>query len=213
MINCCQEIENCLKTLENTNNKEQNFQGILFQYFREKFMSLGYIVEMETSVLDEHIKTYVCNKLGISPNSCHDDIKSQFRKSEMDLLIYKTDLSELYAAELKWIYHRDTGWNVLDHLKDFQDDVSFCKELKDKLLFTKTCSVVVHDFDKNKLVQSPRISDSKENAANVKYDFLGGSYSLLPSNGKICNIPFEWKNLPKNAYQNQNNRYYIIQFN
>ena len=47
MMNFSEEIENCLKDVRNTNNKEQNFQGRLYAHFL-KFEEEGYIIENST---------------------------------------------------------------------------------------------------------------------------------------------------------------------
>ena len=119
MIHFSQEIEKCLNNVYNTNNKEQNFQGRLYAHFLP-FEKEGYVVEMETSVNDEHLKPVLLKRMNDSRLS--DLKKDDFRKIEIDLLLYKEDFSEMYAAELKWVYNRSEGWNVVDHLEDFKDD-------------------------------------------------------------------------------------------
>lgn len=148
MINFSEEIEQCLKRLRNTNNKEQNFQGILFQYFRERYADKGYVVEMETNVHDDHISFFK----GIT----------NFEKKEIDLLIYSKDYSEKYAAELKWIYHQDGSgkWTHLDNLPSFEQDVRFVKQLKDNAKFNQTCAVVVYDTDPEK---QTKLRDNRRN--------------------------------------------------
>ena len=212
MISFGEEIERCLQEIRNTNNKEQNFQGQLYRYFWDKYASLGYVVEMETSILDEHIKPEIEKRAKISGKLSNEDFKDNFAKTEMDLLIYKEDFSEIYAAELKWIYHREHHWNPLDYLKKFKEDAEFCRELKEKARFTETCCVVVYDFDERKLIKSPRILDTKEITKEEKLLFLGGEYSLLPKGGKLCGKKFEWKPLSHNTNDYQNNRYYILTF-
>ena len=164
MINLQREIENCLKTLRNSNNKEQNFQGRLYAYFL-KFEKEGYVVEMETSIMDDHISFFPKSKF--------------FEKKEIDLLIYKNDYSEKYAIELKWIYHQDGSgkWNVLDNLPSFEKDVIFVKQLKNWAEFTETCSVVVYDTDPEKATKPSKNRKNKVKEA----DFNAG---------RICGVRF-----------------------
>lgn len=212
MIHFSSEIEKCLREVQNSNNKEQNFQGRLYAHFLP-FEKKGYVVEMETSINDEHLKPILKKRLADSNDK--DFTKSEFRKREIDLLIYKPDYSEIYAAELKWIYYRDTGWNVVDHLRQFEDDAIFCHQLVNQAHFTQTCSVVVYDFDPNKQVKDYRPRNEKTKQA--KLDFLGGAYLTFPLGGYIkydeqgTLTSFEWKNMPCKA-QNQKYRYYLISF-
>lgn len=212
MIQFSAEIEKCLLEVKNSNNKEQNFQGKLYAHFLP-FEKEGYVVEMETSINDEHLKPKLKERLQDTRET--DFTKADFRKREIDILIYKLDFSEVYAAELKWIYNRTTGWNVVDHLSQFEDDAIFCHQLVDKARFSQTCSVVVYDFDPNKQVKNyhPRNEKTKQ----AKLDFLDGAYSILPKGGCIkfneqgTPITFEWKDMPCEA-KNQKYRYYIISF-
>jgi len=212
MLNFTQEIETCLKTLRNTNDKEQNFQGRLYAHLLQ-FEKEGYIVEMETSVNDEHLKSILKSRM--KDSSARDFNKDDFRKIEIDLLVYKPDLSELYASELKWVFNRTTGWNVVDHLEDFKDDAIFCHQLIEKAHFTETCSVVVYDFYPEKQVK--RYSPKNPATMQEKMDFLGGVYPAQPS-GKIqCNeqgdmASFKWIDL-EDKKLDRDYRYYIIQFN
>lgn len=147
MINLKHEIETFLNSNWcNTNDKEQNMQGRLYAWLL-RFEQIGYVVEMETSVRDEHLKCFK-NKVW------KDDFSlEKFAKKEMDLFIYNKAFTEVYAAELKWIYKRDKGWNILDNLEDFKDDAKFCYQLVEHGGFTETCSVVVQDFERSKQVQ------------------------------------------------------------
>lgn len=169
MINLKQEIENCLKTLRNSNNKEQNFQGRLYAYFL-KFEKDGYIVEMETSINDDHISLFPKDK--------------KFEKKEIDLLIYKKDLSEKYAIELKWIYHQNGSgkWNVLDNLPSFEQDLIFVKQLKNSANFTQTCSLVVYDIDPEKTTKprKNRKNEEKEKPFVEKNMLCGEQFTRLP---------------------------------
>lgn len=212
MLNFCHEIKKCLENVHNTNNKEQNFQGRLYAHFLpiEKF---GYVVEMETSVNDEHLKPILKKRMSIVDSN--DFNKTDFKKIEIDLLIYKKDFSEMYAAELKWIYNRTEGWNVVDHLEDFKEDAIFCRQLVEKAYFTETCSVVVYDFDPGKQVQ--RYAPRDEKTKQEKLEFLGGSYPAH-NKGKIISkepdreTDFEWIDL-KEYNERQKYKYYLIKFN
>jgi len=211
MINFSHEIVKCLKNVHNTNNKEQNFQGRLYAHFLP-FEKEGYIVEMETSVNDEHLKPIL--KQRMHDTSATDFKKADFRKIEIDLLIYKKDYSEMYAAELKWVYNRSEGWNVLDHLEDFKDDAIFCHQLIEKAHFNETCSVVVYDFDPQKQVKrySPRNIETQQE----KLDFLGGSYpaherGTIISDEQGGKSSFQWIDLMDHK-AGQDYKYYMITF-
>ena len=212
MLNFSQEIKKCLEDVHNTNNKEQNFQGRLYAHFLPIEKS-GYIVEMETSVNDEHLKPIIKKRMSVDDSN--DFNKTDFKKIEIDLLIYKEDFSEIYAAELKWIYNRTEGWNVVDHLEDFKDDAIFCRQLVEKAHFTETCSVVVYDFDPNK--QVIRYAPRDEKTKQEKLDFLGGPYPAHDK-GKIISkenaetSDFEWIGL-KEYKEGQKYKYYLIKFN
>ncbi len=212
MIDFSQEIEKCLKKLHNTNNKEQNFQGRLYAHFLP-FEKEGYVVEMETSVNDEHLKPIL--KKRMSATDLNDFKKEDFRKIEIDLLIYKQDYSELYAAELKWIYNRTGHWNVVDHLEEFKADAIFCHQLVEKAHFNETCSVVVYDFDSAKRIEHyrPRNTETQQE----KLEFLGGRYPAT-YHGKIIadehggKTFFKWIDL-KDYTKGQDYKYYLIKFN
>ena len=211
MINFSQEIENCLRKVRNTNNKEQNFQGRLYAHFLP-YEKDGYVVEMETSVNDEHLKVIL--KQRMNDTSSTDFKKADFRKIEIDLLIYKKDYSEMYAAELKWIYNRSDGWNVVDHLEDFKDDAVFCHQLIEKAHFNETCSVVVYDFAPKKQVKrySPRNIETQQE----KIDFLGGSYpahehGTIISDEHGGKTSFQWIDLTDHK-DGQDYKYYMITF-
>ncbi len=211
MVNFCQEIVRCLNNVHNTNNKEQNFQGRLYAHFLP-FEKEGYVVEMETSVNDEHLKPIL--KKRMKATDSNDFKKTDFKKIEIDLLIYKKDYSEMYAAELKWIYNRTTGWNVVDHLEEFKADAVFCHQLVEKAHFNETCSVVVYDFDPDKQVKrySPRNSDTEQE----KLDFLGGSYPAHDRGQIVCDergekAEFKWIDL-KDYTDGQDYKYYLLKF-
>ena len=157
MIDFNKEIENCLKSLRNSNNKEQNFQGRLYAYFL-KFEEYGYVVEMETNIKD-------------IPNTN----SALFVKKEIDLLIYKHDYSEKYAAELKWTY--DPGFHYLDKLEEYKKDVIFVNQLVQLADFDETCSVVVIDTNPQHLskLRKKRQNQEEEN---------------LFESGEICGIQF-----------------------
>lgn len=198
MMNFSEEIENCLKDVRNTNNKEQNFQGRLYAHFL-KFEEEGYIIEMETSINDEHIRELFSS--------------NNFKKKEIDLLVYKPDFSEIYAAELKWIYYHDTTpRNVVDHLNQYIEDAIFCHQLKIQAGFTQTCSVVVYDFDPKKQVK--KLNPNKNTLE--KTNFLGGNYSICYTCGKIpfdengSLIDFQWKDITSTIHKHH--KYYIIKF-
>ena len=199
MINFKQRIEACLRHVCNTNNKEQNFQGRLYAFLLSLEQE-GYIVEMETSIRDEHLKPIFENI----------DF-SQFAKREMDILVYKPDFSEIYAAELKWIYHSEVGWNVFDGLEDYKEDALFCHQLTSIAGFTETCSVVVNDFDDKKRVKSPRLGDVNSG----KRLFVGNDY-FNPQIGKINSgnkyEDFKWVPLDLRNNNTQDYRYYILSF-
>ncbi len=225
MINLKQEIETFLNSNWcNTNDKEQNMQGRLYAWLL-RFEQQGYTVEMETSVRDEHIKCF-------NNKACKDNFPIEdFAKKEMDLFIFNKDFSEVYAAELKWIYKRDEGWNILDNLEDFKDDAKFCYQLVEHGRFTETCSVVVQDFEESKQVQRCSWSRNKPEVIRDKQHFLGresypsvedltklpgGSINVKDNDSPVY-LPFEWKDLhqeqklpnpPKRQY-----RYYILDFN
>lgn len=189
MINLRKEIETCLQTLKNSNNKEQNFQGRLYAYFL-KFEKEGYIVEMETSIKDDHIPFF--NELDTN----------KFYKKEIDLLIYKQDYSEKYAIELKWIYHQDGSgkWNVLDNLPSFEKDLVFVKQLKEIAHFTETCSIVVYDADPEKTTKPSKHRKNAKNERPFAEDHI------------ICGEKFDLLPLPSCNKKNQDYWYYIISF-
>ena len=143
MIRLQSEIENCLQTIRNTNNKEQNFQGRLYAYFM-KFEKEGYVVEMETNIKD-------------IPNISHLD---NYSKKEIDILIYKKDYSEKYAIELKWTY--DPGFHYLDKLEEYKKDVVFVRQLVQFANFNETCSVIVMDTNPNHLTNPSENRINKE---------------------------------------------------
>lgn len=185
MINLKEEIITCLQDWRNTNNKEQNLQGWLYAYFL-KYRSEGYVIEMETNIRqDEHLGWLFKNK---------DVDRNNFCKSEVDLFIYNESQKEAYAVELKWIYHRDTGWNVVDHLPAYECDAQFCNQLLSHYICSDVCSLVVYDFNPEKQVKNPRFSKD----SCKKEDFLGGKYTdekgnrRQPTAGRICGIPFKW---------------------
>jgi len=215
MINFSQEIEDCLKALRNTNNKEQNFQGLLYHHFLCKYGD-DYEVEMETSRDDIHVKG------SIIPEYIVDD-KDVYRKKEIDLLVYnRSDHSEKYAAELKWIYHRpDAGrWNCLDMLEPFADDAVFVEQLKNHAGFTETCSVVVYDFNPNSIVK--RVVFGSPEQEQIKKAFLGGEFNEERTRGTLIayegihknprQFPFVWHDTMVNIEPGQKNKYYIIKF-
>jgi len=211
MINFSKEIEKCLNNVHNTNNKEQNFQERLYAHFLP-FEKDGYVVEMETSVNDEHLKPILKKRMNVKDEN--DFKKADFRKIEIDLLIYKKDYSEMYAAELKWIYNRTTGWNVVDHLEEFKDDAVFCHQLVEKAHFDETCSVVVYDFNPDKQVR--RYSPKNKETIQEKLDFLGGSYPATDHGSIISDeqggkTDFEWIDL-KDYVDGQDYKYYLIKF-
>lgn len=211
MLDFNNEIESCLKSINNTNDKEQNFQGRLYAHFLP-FEKDGYIVEMETSVNDEHLKSILKDRM--HDNTPSDFTKADFHKIEIDLLVYKPDQSELYAAELKWIYNRTNGWNVVDHLEDFKADAIFCHQLVKKAKFTQTCTIVVYDFCPEKQVR--RFCPRDENTKAEKYDFLGGSYPAknygrIQSDESGGMSSFKWVQLV-NHTDKRKYKYYIIKF-
>lgn len=181
MINLRKEIETCLKTLKNSNNKEQNFQGRLYAYFL-KFEKKGYIVEMETNVHDDHIPFFP---------------KLKYEKKEIDLLIYKEDYTEKYAAELKWIYHQNGSgkWHYYDNLPEFEKDVKFVRQLVQQANFDETCSVVVIDTDKEKLTNLR--ADRKNKTEEEKFE-----------KGYICGEHFAPRKKLYGTFE-----YFIVPFN
>lgn len=188
MIELKKEILTCLQGWRNTNNKEQNLQGRLYAHFL-KFEKNGYVVEMETNIKqDEHLDWLFENK----------DVKRDgFCKSEIDLFIYNQSQKEAYAIELKWIYHRDTGWNMVDYLEDYKCDAQFCRQLMSQHICTDVCSLVAYDFNPVKQVKKPNFK--KE--CDIKEAFLGGKYMdakgnrRQPTEGRIDGIPFHWQPL------------------
>lgn len=212
MINFSKEIETALLVLNNTNDKEQNMQGRLYAHFLQ-FEKEGYVVEMETSVNDEALKRILKERM--SDTTPTDFTKHDFRKIEFDLLVYKPDQSELYAAELKWIYNRSKGWNVVDHLEEFKADSIFCHQLVEKARFTETCSVVVYDFFESKQVK--RYSPKNQDTLQEKLDFLGGEYPARDHGQIQCDeqgnmVSFNWMDLKDNR-NDRDYKYYILIFN
>lgn len=208
MIEFSKEIEQCLKTLRNTNNKEQNFQGILFHHFMTKFGDT-YEVEMETSRDDEHVKDHLIPTVDTNGNLIN------YRKKEIDLLVYnKNHKDEKYAAELKWVYHRNGtgGWNCLDMLGPFGDDAFFVDQLKEYAGFTETCSVVIYDFNEQTSVKRVVYGENE----NVKRAFLGGEFDEDRKKGVLMvedkSYPFVWHDNMVNIEKGQKNKYYIIRF-
>ena len=211
MINFSKEIESALHVLNNTNDKEQNMQGRLYAHFLQ-FEKEGYVVEMETSVNDETLKRILKERM--SDTTPFDFTKQDYRKIEIDLLVYKPDQSELYAAELKWIYNRTKGWNVVDHLEEFKADSIFCHQLVEKARFTETCSLVVYDFYKDKQVK--RYSPKNQNTQQEKLDFLGGDYPARAHGMIQCDeegnkAPFNWIDL-KDYRDDRDYKYYMITY-
>lgn len=211
MINFTSEIEQCIKHISNTNDKEQNFQGRLYAHFLQ-FEKQGYLVEMETSVNDEHFKSIL--KQRMRDKSDKDFTKADFRKIEVDLFIYKPDQSELYAAELKWIYNRTSGWNVVDHLEELKADAIFCNQLVQKAAFTETCSVVVYDFYPPKQVK--RYSPKKQETMQEKLEFLGGDYPAREFGKIACDvdgstIDFHWIDIDDKG-RDRDYKYYILKY-
>ena len=143
MIHLQQELEKCFKTLRNTNNKEQNFQGRLYTYFL-KLEKEGYVVEMETNI-------------GDIPNISQP---STYEKKEIDLFIYKKDYSEKYAIELKWTH--DPGYHYLDKLGEYKKDVIFVRQLFQLANFDETCSVIVVDTNCKTQPRKNRINQDEE---------------------------------------------------
>ena len=188
MIELKKEIKTCLQGWRNTNNKEQNLQGWLYACFL-KFKKEGYVVEMETNIKqDEHLDWLFENK-----NVKRDD----FCKSEIDLLIYHHERKEAYAIELKWIYHRDQGWNVVDHLADYSRDALFCEQLLLSHICTDVCSLVAYDFNPIKQVKKAYFRKDPD----IKEAFLGGKYMdnkgnrRQPIEGRINGVQFKWQPL------------------
>ncbi len=219
MLNLRDLIERFFQTgWKNTNDKEQNLQGRLYAYLLP-LQSRGYTVEMETSTVDEHLKKFWDEK-GVS----EDDIKD-LPKKEIDLLIYNDIMSEVYAAELKWIYERKGRWNILDNLDGFTKDAKFCKQLHEIAGFTGTCSVVVQNFEESKQVKRSYWRETENNKGYVdrKRHFLGCySYHKDPSDlrklkgGSILvddthYVPFVWKDLYQvKGVAPRDYRYYIV---
>lgn len=193
MINLKEEIREGLKGWCNTNDKEQNLQGWLYAHFL-KFQKDGYVVEMETNIKqDEHLEWLFKDK---KVN------RDAFCKSEVDLLIYHPIRKEVYAMELKWVYHRDEGWNVVDHLTDFMCDAHFCRQLLKHHICTDVCSFVAYNFNPQKQVKKANFSKEQ----TIKEAFLGGPYMdsngnrRLPTEGAINGVHFEWESLYDDYY-------------
>lgn len=206
MIELKREIEDFLNSnWSNTNDKEQNMQGRLYAWLL-RFEQQGYTIEMETSIYDEHLTDVITEDiLQRSGKPC---------KTEMDIYIHKGDM-EQYAIELKWIYNKTTGWNVVDHLGEFEKDAQFCNWLADKADFTETCSVVVYDFEESKQVK--RFSPKER--VDEKFLFLGGDYPADKSKVGYINAgdeghkaPFTWHKLESNKCKNRDYYYYVISF-
>lgn len=204
MINLKHEIETFLNSKWcNTNDKEQNMQGRLYAWLL-RLEQQGYTVEMETSIHDAHLDDTM-------PEITADNKPA---KTEMDIFISHKDTPELYAVELKWIYNKSDGWNVVDHLQDFEKDAMFCRWLTEKAQFTETCSVVVYDFEESKQVVRYSPKERKEE----KLLFLGGGYPVDKS--KQCYIhtgddqlaPFKWQKLNNIPVEDRDYYYYIISF-
>lgn len=206
MINLKLEIETFLNSCWcNINDKEQNMQGRLYAYFL-RFEQQGYTVEMKTSIHDEHVAELFKTAKGDEPI-----------KKVIDLFIHNSELTENYAAELKWIYNRTKGWNVVDHLTEFENDAKFCRWLVNKnCTFKETCSVVVYDFDSNKQVK--RFSPKQK--IEEKWKFLADSYPPdLSKKGKIESgnqqyVEFCWQKLDNQILSgtSRDYYYYIISF-
>ena len=204
MINLKHEIETFLNSNWcNTNDKEQNMQGRLYAWLL-RLEQQGYTVEMETSIHDAHLDDTM-------PEITADNKPA---KTEMDIFISHKDTPELYAVELKWIYNKTEGWNVVDHLQDFEKDAMFCRWLAEKADFTETCSVVVYDFEESKQVKRY----SPKERIKEKRLFLGKDYPVDKS--KRCYIqtgddqlaPFMWQKLNNISLPDRDYYYYIISF-
>lgn len=213
MIHFCQEIETFIHQVRNTNNKEQNFQSQLVHFFTEKYGN-DYIIEVETSRADTHVKD-----ARMIAQSDIDGVLIPYRKKEIDLLIYnKTDKTEKYAAELKWIYHREGtgGWCCLDSLDAFSDDAVFVEQLVEHSGFTETCSVVVYDFNPGRQVK--RVVWGTPEQKKRKRAFLDGEYHQERLKGTLVDgkthkgYPFVWRKLEYKSEPEQDCRYYILTF-
>lgn len=188
-------LQNC--KWENTNEKEQNLQCYLFAHFL-KFTEQGYTVEAETNIKQDcHLKRFWASHSCI-PLSALD-------KSEVDLLVYNADFTEVHAIELKWVHEREGRWNLVDHLEDFKKDLRFCHQLGG-LGFTSAFSLVVYDFNPERQVLRVNFNKNKEE----KTAFIGGNYihGVVPQGGKILGVSFKWEEL--NNSISKSHRYYII---
>lgn len=192
MIHLKEIIRNFLRNTKwcNTNEKEQNLQGRLYSFFTN-LEDLGYIVEMETSVKDNHLAK-VLNK-------------NSFKKTEIDLLIYKHDFSEKYAVELKWFY--SPGFHYFDRFKEFQEDCFFAKQLVQSG-FDEACSVVV--------VNPHGITNANNNRKNfdLLMNFGFDKYNSIPRKLRYNNnedIEFSWETTP-GLSSDEKVYYYIISF-
>lgn len=194
----------------NSNHKEQNFQGRLYSYLLP-LEQLGYCVEMESNVSDEHLKDVIPVDEAEVQSLC---------KKEIDILVYKRlgdVVAERYLAELKWIYHKDGPWNVTDQLADFIQDARFCRQMASAKFgsFDEACSVVVYDFDNNKNV----VNYSPKQNVEIKNSFVGGCYETKLDNlctlvvDDDCRVNFRWKRLGESVQKNATDyRYYSVSF-
>ena len=176
MIKLQNVIENCLMSIKNTNNKEQNFQGRLYAYLL-KYEREGYIIEMETSVKDAHVASLFPENI-------------KYSKTEIDLLIYKKDMSEKYAIELKWNFN--PGFHYLDRLREYEEDVIFVRQLVQDAGFNEACSVIVMDTEHITKLRPNRANQISEDAFE---------------NGMICGKQFGQRKKLYDAYE-----YVIIPF-
>lgn len=193
MLNLKEEIEKFLSLdWVNTNNKEQNFQGRLYAYLQH-LEQWGYLVEMETSRNDEHIK--------YSFSSYTD-----WAKTEMDILVYKKDMSEKYAAELKWFY--DPTFHYFDHIEEYKMDVKFARQLVEQGGFTEACSIVI--------INPKDLTNPSKSRKNFD-ELMAFGYNGDNSNAEIKinenTVPLVWKDLHNKVSTGDKCYYYIVSFN
>lgn len=212
MIHLKQEVEKFLNSNWcNSNDKEQNMQGRLYAYLMH-FEQLGYTVEMETSVNDEHMISVF--------KQCERDLladkKEKQLKTEMDILIYKKnpdyngkdedyEYNELYEVELKW-YH-DAGFHYFDRIEEYKKDIRFAKFLVEKARFNEAVSVLIVNPYKNTIPRRDRSNYSELSAFAYDEENLDKKSTLEIDDFKV-NI--NWHELSGKSPKTEKCFYYIV---
>jgi len=191
------EIQELLRTTcwKNTNHKEQNLQGRIYAHLLH-LEKLGYIIEMETNIKnDKHVQQLVLEK-------------HNFRKSEVDLLIYKKETEEVYAIELKW-WH-DKGFHYFDHYQEFCDDIVFAKELVEHSVVTEAAALT---FVEPAVACKPNRGRDNYEACLAPFDFTSESpyFAIDLKTYNEINVPIEWHDCDKLSIEGQC-KYYLKVF-